>query len=406
MRTIVAVLGAAALWAAPAGATFLCTLSGTPALVSRGGLAEPVGDVALQCAGLPNQAVQLTLSVLLEQRVANPIDFAGGNNGGVTLWLDSGATPVPLPNPPRLLNNLVIFENLMVSSNSFGQLSFRVTGLRAEAAETMTASVQILASTPMLLPVNRVVVGRAQPGLYATAMPAAVCCAGPPLPATFDWDGVMARRPWPAVVRVTEGYASAFQPVQAPGPPDRATRLLIRLKGLPEGSRVLVPDAIVGDKGVQPTRTGAFGADPDPGFYAPAPGPSLLLSRVAQADEKGVGGYPVFWPASATPLSAVGEASVSGDEAWAVYQVMNADAGRVESAEIPLWVFSPTSRPNELVIVRAEVRLAPLSGQAGAVAGAPLPRYRDLEVEPDCAALGDCDADYFPRLAVTPSQTT
>lgn len=406
MKKLAAVLGAAILFGAPAGATFLCTLSGTPVLVTRGGLAEPVGDVALQCAGQANQTVQLTLSVLLEQRVANPIDFAGGNNGGVTLWLDSSATPVPLPNPPRLLGNLVIFENLVVSSNSFGLLSFRVTGLRAEAAETMAASVQILASTPMLLPVNRVVVGRAAPGLFATAMPAAVCCAGPPLPASFDWGGVLARQPWPAVARVTEGYASAFQPVQVPGPPDRATRILIRLKGLPPGSRVLVPDAIAGNNALQPTSTGAFGNDPDPGFYSPAPEPSLLLSRVAQADESGAGGSPVLWPGSPAALTSVGEAVVKDDEAWAVYQVMESDAGRVETAEIPLWIFSPTTRENRMMIVRTVARMAPLSDKPGAVAGAPVPRYRDAEVASDCDVLGDCEADYFPLLKVTPSQTT
>lgn len=406
MRPLAAVLGAAFFFTAQAGATFLCTLSGTPVLVTRGGLAEPVGDVALQCAGQANQTVQLTLSVLLEQRVANPIDFAGGNNGGVTLWLDSGATPVPLPNPPRLVGNLVIFENIVVSSNPFGLLSFRVTGLRAEAAETMSASVQILASTPMLLPVNRVVVGWDAPGLYATLMPAAVCCAGPPLPDSMDWDGVLARRAWPAVARLTEGYASAFQPVQIPGPPDRATRLLIRLKGLPPGSRVLVPDAIAGNNALEPTSSGAFGTDPDPGFYSPAPGPSLLLSRVAQADENGAGGSPVVWPGSPAALTSVGEAAVENDEAWAVYQVMEADAGRVETAEVPLWIFSPTTRDNQLVIVRAEAKLTPLSDTPGAVAGAPVPRYRDREVAPDCDALGDCEAGHFPRLVVTPSQTT
>lgn len=406
MTRLGAVLGAAILFSVQAGATFLCTLSGAPVLVSRGGLAEPVGDVALQCAGQANQTVQLTLSVLLEQRVANPIDFAGGNNGGVTLWLDSGATPVPLPNPPRLLGNLVIFENITVASNSFGLLSFRVTGLRAEAAETMTASVQIVASTPMLLPVNRVVVGRAAPGLYATVMPAAVCCAGPPLPSSMDWGGVLARRPWPAVVRVTEGYASAFQPVQIPGPPDRATRLLIRLKGLPPGSRVLIPDAVAGNNAIQPTLTGAFGTEPQPGFHGPMPGPSLLLSRVAQASQTGAGGYPVLWPGSPVALTSVSEAVVDGDEAWAVYQVMESDPGLVESAEIPLWIFSPTSRENRLVIVRGEARLAPLSDKPGAVTGEPLPRYLDTAVPPDCGLKGDCEAEYFPNLVVTPSQTT
>jgi len=392
--------------ALPAGATFLCTLSGTPALVSAGGLAEPVGDVALQCAGAPGQTVRMTLTVLLDQRVANPIDFAGGDAGGVTLWLDSSAAPVPLPNLPRLLGNAVIFENLVVASNPFGQLSLRVSGLRTEAADTVSASVSIVADTPMVLPSNRAVVARAAPGLYATVMPAALCCQGPPLPETLDWAGVLAREPWPVAVRVTEGYSGAFQPVSTPGPPERATRLLIRLRGLPPGSRVFVPGAVAGGGAIQPTQSGAFGTDPHPGFYSPLPGPPLLLSLVPQADKEGAGGLPAQWPGTALPLVNVREALVEEEEAWVAYQVMEADPGSVETAEIPLWVFTPMSRPNQTVIARAEVRLAPVSDKPGAVAGAPLPRYRDTEPEPDCQWKGDCDADYFPILSVVPSQTT
>jgi uncharacterized protein (TIGR03437 family) len=406
MKLVVAALGAAILWAAPAGAAFLCTLSATPSLVSTGGLAEPVGDVALQCSGPANQTVRLSLSVLLDRAVANPIDFAAGDAAGVQLWLDSAATPAPLPNVPRLQGNLVIFENVLVSSNAMGALWFRVTGLRVEGAQTILASVQIIADTPLLLGSNLVVAGRGAPGLYATLFPAAACCAGPPLPETSDWAGVLARGPAMAVVRVTEGYSSAFQKMNLPGPLDNATRLLIRLKGLPPGSRVLAPDAVAGSNAVQPTSSGAFAASPHPGAYDPAPGPTLLLSRVAQAGKDGSGGYAVQWPGQPLMLSLVGEALVEGEEAWLTYQVVDADSASVESAEIPVWIFTPVSRTNETVIVRAEVRLAPLSDKPGAVAGAPVPRYRDVEVAPDCPLRGDCEADYFPALTVVPSQTT
>ncbi len=406
MKWTVAVVLSTLAATLPASATFLCTLSGTPALVTSGGLAEPVGDVALQCAGAPGQAVRMTLTVLLDQRVANPIDFVGGDLGGVTLWLDSAATPVPLPNLSRLLGNAVVFENLVVSSNSFGQLSLRVSGLRTEAAETVSASVSILADTPMVLPSNRAVVARSVPGLYATVMPGALCCAGPAFPESLDWASVLARKPWPVAVRVTEGYSGAFQPVAIPGLPDRATRLLIRLTGLPPGSRVLVPEAIAGGSAAQATHSGAFGMSPDPGFYSPLPGPPLLLSFVSQADKEGAGGLPAQWPGTALPLINVREALVEGQEAWVTYQVMEADPGKVETAEIPLWVFTPISRPNQTAIARAEVRLAPVSDKPGAVAGAPLPRYRDTALSPDCQWKGDCEADYFPILSVVPSQTT
>lgn len=406
MKRLAAALAAAVLWAAPAGATFLCTLSGTPVSVSIGGLAEQVGDVALQCAGPPNSTVRLTLSVALSHAVANPIDFDAGDSGGVKLWLDSSGAPVLLPATPRLAGNLVFFENLLMTSNSSGALQLRVAGLRAEAAPVVTASVQIIADTPMLLPSNQAVVGRGQAGLLASVLPAAPCCAGPPMPDSFDWGGVMERRPAMSAVRITEGHTNALQPLALLTAPDQAGRVLIRMKGLPPGSRVLAPDAVAGSNAQQATATGAFAASPHPGLYNPGAGPSLMLSRVPQAGKDGAGGAPLIWPGSPLILGSVGEARVEGDEAWVVYQVMDADAQRLESAEIPLWVFTPVSRVNETVIVRTEVRLAPLSNRPGSVPGAPVPRFRGTAVDPDCGARGDCDAPYFPAMSVVPSQTT
>ncbi|MEJ5367336.1 MAG: hypothetical protein WHT08_03395 [Bryobacteraceae bacterium] len=389
----------------PASASFLCTLSGTPALVAAGGLAEPAGDVVLQCAGPPGQTVRMTLSVIVDRRIANPVDPASGDPGGIRLWLDSASTPAPLPNLPRLFGNSVVFEGVTVASNAGGQLTLRVAGLRVEAAERVTASISVVADAPFFLPSNQTVIARSAPGLYATVLPGALCCAGPPVPDTLDWPSVLARKPWPVVVRVTEGFSSAFQPAASPGPPEHATRLLIHLSGLPSGSRVLVPQAIVGGRAAQPTRSGAFGTAPDPGVYNPAPKP-LLLGLVPQADPKGAGGLPVPPPAAAVPLNEVREVLVEGEQAWVAYQVMEADPGAVEMAEIPVWVFTPTTRTNKTVIARAEVRLAPLSEAVGAIRGAPIPRYTDVVPPPDCPWQGDCNADYFPRLFVVPSETT
>jgi hypothetical protein len=406
MKWTGAALLAAVCLAPAASANFVCTLSATPALVSLSGLAEPVGDIALQCSGTPGQPVRLTLSVLLDQRIANPIDFASGASGGVTLWLDSAPVPAPLPVVPRLSGGLVFFENLNVNANALGALSFRISGLRAEAADTVTASIQLIADAPMFLPANRVVVARGVAGLFATAMPAAACCAGPALPETLDWSGVLARRPWTGAVRITEGHAGAFQPVDPLDPVRGSTRILVRLKGLPPGSRVFAPDGIAGDNAAQSTASGLFGHTPQYGVYSPAGGPSLLLSRVPQAARDGSGGTPMLWPGSPQILANVGEAAVEGDEAWVVYQVMESHTAAMESAEIPFWVFTPVSRVNETYIIRASAVLAPLSTEAGAVPGAPLPRYREAAPEPDCRIHGDCDADYFPRLQVVPSQTT
>ncbi len=168
---------------------------------------------------------------------------------------------------------------------------------------------------------------------------------------------------------------------------------------------MLAPDGVVGGNAAQPTRSGLFGKPPEPGTYVPGPPHSLVLSRVAHADRDGAGGAPVLG-LSPSSLTGVGEAQVENTEAWVVYEVRNADPSAVETAEIPLWVFTPVSRINERVIVRIRAMLAPLSDQPGSVPGAPVPRYRPAEPLSDCTLLADCGADYFPRLEVIPSGTT
>lgn len=406
MRRILVALAGAVSLALSAEANFLCTLSATPTLVSLGGLAEPVGDISLQCSGAAGQPVRVTLSVLLDRRVANPIDFSAGVNGGVTLWLDSSPAPAPLPVIPRLSGGLVFFENLNLSANAAGQLALRVSGLRAEAAETISASVQLIADVPMLLPVNRAVVARGVPGMLATRMDAAACCAGPPLPETMDWSGILDRRPWTASVRVSEGHSGSFEPVDPVNPARGSTRILVVVKGLPPGSRVLAPDGVAGSNAAQPTSSGLFGQTAASGVYSPGQPRTLLLSRVPRAARDGSGGAPLLWPTSLLTLANVGEAQVEGEEAWVVYQVMDSNASLVETADIPVWIFTPVSRPNVTAIVRVSAMLAPLSEQAGAVPDAPIPRFRPVEPPPDCSLLGDCEADHFPRLEVVPSQTT
>lgn len=388
-----------------AEASFQCSLAGSPALITKGGLAEPVGDIVLACSGAPGQSARLTLGVWLDRTVSNAPASLGDGVTGVGLWLDSDSPPRLLTTLARLQGAVLYFETVTVTANSSGSLLLRVSGVRAEAGDIVRAGVLVLADVTFLLANFSVVVGVPNAGLLATALDAAACWAGPPLPQTLDWPGVLAQQPWTGAVRISEGFSSSFRPMDPFTPGGGATRILVRLEGLPPGSRVFAPDGVAGSNAVQPTRSGRFGQPAQPGMYLSGPPRSLLLGRVAQADSNGAGGTAVLGLSPAS-LTGVGEAEVRQTEAWLVYEVLDADPSALETAEIPLWIFTPVSRVNEPVIVRIRAMLAPLSDQAGPVAGAPVPRYQLVPPLPDCSLLGDCGASYFPALEVVPSVTT
>lgn len=406
MWRIFRTLVAAGAFARLASASFDCTVGSQTALLARGGLAEPVGDISITCAGPPGQTVRLSLGVVLDEPIANPVDPASGRASGVSLWLQSGPVPVLLQTAPRLLGQQVLFDPAVVTANADGRFALRVSGLRTKEAESVSASVFWISDVAMFVPSNRALVAVAGPGLLAAPMAALACCAGPPLPDTMDWDGVLARRPWTGAIRVTESIAELFRPADPADTRVGAMRILLRVEGLPPGSSVLVPDSVAGSNAVVPTSSGLFGRPQEPGSYVPGPPRSLWLSRVQGADRDGSGGTPVSGASPSSPLGGVAEAQVEETQAWAVYQVMDTDPFSRESAEIPVWIFTPVSRVNERAIVRISAMLAPVSEQEEPAPGAPVPRYRPVDPMPDCEALGDCDADYFPRLEVIPSQTT
>ncbi|MCS7042458.1 MAG: hypothetical protein N2036_12705 [Bryobacteraceae bacterium] len=405
MRWSCAAALAAALLAPCAKASFQCNLAGSPSLVTLGGLAEPVGDIVLSCVGAPGQTARITLGVWLDRPIANPPVPSGSSVAGAALWLESDAPPRLLTSAARLQGGVLLFDTVNAAANPSGGLVLRVTGIRAEAAEAIRARILMIADATFLLANQTVMVGVAVPGLMTTPMAALACCAGPPLPDSMNWQSVLARKPWTGAVRVSEGYASSFQRPDPANPAIGATRVLVRIQGLPPGSRVFVPDGVAGRNAAAPTRSGLFQDPPDPGAYLPGPPRSLLLSRVAQADRDGTGGTAVLGAAPSS-LDGVGEATVEDTEAWVVYEVRDANPSAVETAEIPVWIFTPVSRINERVIVRVSAVLAPLSEVSGSAPGAPVPRYQPAESNSDCTLLEDCTADYFPRLSVIPSLTS
>ncbi len=204
-----------------------------------------------------------------------------------------------------------------------------------------------------------------------------------------------------ATTRLTEGWANGFVPRS--GSNSNGTRIMIRLSGVPEGARVFAPDGITGTGSFQPTQSGGMGSYPASGVYTATSTGSLLLARVRAVNPDGSGGYPGLYPSyqGALLLTSVAEADSARGTQFLVYETMDANTAKQESAQIPIWIALPSDRFVPPSVVRQTLSLAPLSNEGGSIDFAPVPRYRPAAVATDCTLIGDCAAPYFPKLAVT-----
>jgi hypothetical protein len=385
-----------------------CTLTAVPLQTSSEGLAEPVGEVLLRCAGgAPNGTLRGTIQFSVGRRVANVIEASSGRFGGISLAQEVAVGVfMTLPVSVRLLNNAIIFEGLNLTMSPQGTFGLKMSGVRAEAGGTTFASLQFSGNEQLLVSTPVVTVAYSQPGLLATTLAAVSSGAGPVPPSFLDYSNMVASKAPVATVRVTEGFASAFVPWRLDPYLTSGARILVQLTGVPEGSRVMVPDAIAGSSALQPTTSGALGGGPTPGLYDATGTRSLLLVRVQGSKPDGSEGFANWLPGMGPQaLFPVRDLPVSGGVAWAVFEVMDANPSIAESAQIPMWLYTPLDRPNTDVVVRSTVSLAPTSETPGSVEGAPIPRFRlGAVVGGDCEALGDCSASYWPRMTATPTQ--
>ncbi len=97
---------------------------------------------------------------------------------------------------------------------------------------------------------------------------------------------------------------------------------------------------------------------------------------------------------------------IANGAAYAVYEVVDADPSRIESAQFPTFLGLAPSSVAASVVTAENVSLAPLSSVSIATAADPIPRFIALSPLPDCSIVGDCNASYLPSLSVqnTPFQ--
>lgn len=383
-----------------------CTASSSTALVRAEGVTERIGEILFDCTGSPNAVINVNLTLFLPVEITNRI--GAGNSADAQLTVDTGAGPASSNAKVQLLTaNTLLFSGFSFTVPASGRVFIRINNVRVTpppGQQWFDTPVQALLSVTSGIVVNNTMfmVARARPGLLAASASQTVSCSGAILPASTLLTELVGAGAVFSSTRITEGFTEAFQ---SRGPlTDSGTRILVQYSGFPDGTRLLVPDVVVGSSSLAPTSGGDLGLGVSGGRYQPSTNGSLLLARVMTTDSNGAGGAPVYTPgalgSNAVDFNTVNGVPLVNGAGMAVYEVVDANATVLESAQFPTFFGVPFNHTGQNIVASVRVMLGPLSDAPAASATAPIPRFAASVPSSDCAALGDCAAAYFPHLAV------
>lgn len=389
-----------------------CSLISTPSPMLAGGLAEPLGDLVLPCtSGVPGSVLQGTLLLRVDEKLSNQIDDQNGVVG-LTVSVNVGGvlSPISAAVSSTQDSQYVVISGVSANFDSSGAVILQIGGLRAATAAKVQAQLGFSGTPFLSIPPQAVVVGYSVDSFLATT-PDTLLQPNSGGLSGLDLSSVIAKMDPNLTARVTESDMAAFHAKL--GIDNTGTRIAVLVPGLPDGSRVFAPDAIVGSDTDMPTTSGWFGAGPDPGRYVLFDHPvgSLLLVRVRGVGSDGSGGQLAWQPVAGTNLLgevAISEADYQSDGSpFFVYEVADANPNVQESAQFPLYAFAGPTPSNGLIVVRAALQLMPVPAAGTQAASLPTPRYSASDiVAPDCGLLGDCMANWFPELSVHANSPT
>jgi uncharacterized protein (TIGR03437 family) len=395
--------------------TLSCAATAAPPLVAGEGIAERTGDIVLNCTGgSPGGTVSGNLTVFLSVNVTNHLSAA--NTVDVILTFNNGSGPQVVNVPATLSgSNTISFNGLNLTLSNTGSISLRLANIRAAASQLglipfnpINAFISLNGLNMVTFSNVQLTVGNIQRALYA-GLSSKITCAqsGSPLPAdTTTLAGFLAAGSVFNSTRLTEGFADAFYPRTAPQGlnADSGLRFIVRYSGFPSGARLFVPDVVAGSDTIQPTAGGDFGPPASGGKYAPGGNGSLLLARVRSTDASGAGGSVVYSPGAPSSgtvsFNSMGEVPLAGGSGFVVYEVLDANPGAQESVQFPTFLSVGPIVNGIAVNTNEDVSLTPVSTVMTASTTAPVPRFISVAPPGDCTLVGDCGANYFPRLSV------
>ncbi|HYL73382.1 MAG TPA: hypothetical protein VEU96_04215 [Bryobacteraceae bacterium] len=414
-------LACGALKLANAQSTLTCTPTGGPPVVKAEGITERLGDLFLNCSGgAANAQVTINLTIFLTVNITNRVNDTTLSD--VIFTIDTGAGPQPA-NVPAILTapNTMVFNGVSFRLSSSGAAVLRVANIRGAANRSplgpngpITAFLGLNGSSVTPLTNSQVAIGVPMRGLYGSMSSKIICAPnGSPFPDnTRSFAAFLASRAIFNSTRVTEGFADAFQSRNdAQGlNADTGMRIMVSYAGFPPGARLFVPDVIAGSDTLQPTAGGDYGFVPSGGRYAPGGNGSLLLSRVFFTDANGAGGSVAFFPgpAGSGPVSFDGMSEVPLVNGFgiAVFEVVDDNPFGQEFAQFPTFLGLPPNVSTPTTTLES-ISLAPVSTVMVASHVDPIPRFQSMPPPQDCTLIGDCGANYFPKLFVNaPAQLT
>jgi uncharacterized protein (TIGR03437 family) len=386
-----------------------CVVSAAPVVVHSEGLAERIGEIVLQCSGTPGASVTASLNIFLPISITNRIN-AGGYSTDASLSVNTGTGNVPSGVSGLVTNQSISFNGFQFKFPASGAVSLLIDDVRVNVNQLglqQQSLIKAYLGGSLALENNPVAVAIGQQGLLATTMDSGVTCTGSPTPSTLNLSNLFAAGTAEETTRVTEGFPSAFQPKDPTS--DTGTRFLLSYSNVPAGAAIYLPDAVAGSGATVPTSGGDLGTPAAVGQYTPA-SHTLLLVRVLNSDSTGTGGTLATLPAAngagVLVLNGANPVPLTNGAGYAVYEVVDANPSTIENAQIPNFFALPPNSPPSTS--NGSLSLAPVSTVATASTTAPIPRFVAVTPPSDCAAVGDCNASYYPQLQVTatPLQVT
>ena len=391
-----------------------CQANANPLLVRGEGLTERMGDIVLQCSGgAPFDKISGNLTVFLSVPMTNRVDAAGYTD--LSLTVDTGSGPVPAAAKAAYLNSAALsFSRLEINLSATGSALIRLSNLRGAANQTgvnsarqITAILSFNAGSLVSLSNNQFSVATVVRSLYSSYTSRLICTsAGTPPIGSTSINDALSYRAASATVRVSEGFNSAFGPRSDTNfqTGDVGTRIVFRFGGVPTGARLWVPDAVVGNDGVQPTSAGDYALAAGGGIYAPGTG-TLLLIRIPNAASRGGGNAssPIIpRPTTTTLFDTINEVFVNNDgTGQVVYEVFDANESSVQNATIPTFLYLPAGAVQTPTQITQDVFLGATGTGLETNPTAVIPRFVTLVPPNDCSVVGDCGASYFPKLKLT-----
>ena len=98
-------------------------------------------------------------------------------------------------------------------------------------------------------------------------------------------------------------------------------------------------------------------------------------------------------------MNAVSQVQLTNGSGYVVYEVADANPSILESAQFP--TFIAISNVTAPATASETVSFAPVSTVATASTTAPVPRFAATTPANDCSLVGDCGANYYPKLTAS-----